>query len=321
MSLLDNVPDSGQQDPDDDEKDENVDFDADDDRDIPADLLTTMKYPGHSRPITNYFGIAKILQHREVGTVPVPLCSFVVEHTAFHLTYNPSIRNISVDDAAIKFGLPDLRPAIADFLHCEATHGRDHIHTSGGARRAGPTASLPFNKLQVWFKLRVQDTNFHDASIIRPAQTLNCAPSSDPCTHGRYDTVIINNEARPCTKGRTDSKGLGFSSCAVPLTRVCALNFRMKSGESPVKSGGLLEEHGKLWKDFPDECENFQMSAGKFRRNFRKLGGMVEQRSRGAEEQRSRGAEEQRSRGAEEWSSSLGNASLGLRWILTKLED
>ncbi|KAG1884486.1 uncharacterized protein F5891DRAFT_971192 [Suillus fuscotomentosus] len=196
MSLLDNVPDSGQQDPDDDEKDENVDFDVDDDRDIPADLLTTMKHPGHSRPITNYFGIAKVLQHREVGTVPVPVRSFVVERTAFHLTYDPSIRNISVDDAAIKFGLPDLRPAIADFLRREATHGRDHIHTIGGARRAGPTASLPFDKLQVWFKLRVQDTDFHDASIIRPAQTLNCAPPSDPWTCGRYDTVIINNEAR-----------------------------------------------------------------------------------------------------------------------------
>ncbi|KAG1899326.1 uncharacterized protein F5891DRAFT_1128984 [Suillus fuscotomentosus] len=182
MSLLDNVPDSGQQDPDDDEKDEN-------DRDIPADLLMTMKYPGHSCPITNYFGIAKVLQHREVGTVPVPLRSFVVECTAFHLTYDPSIRNISVDNAAIKF-------AIADFLHCEATHGRDHIHTIGEARRAGPTASLPFDKLQVGFKLRVQDTDFHDASIIRPAQTLNCAPPSDPWTCGWYDTVIINNEAR-----------------------------------------------------------------------------------------------------------------------------
>ncbi|KAG2087116.1 uncharacterized protein F5147DRAFT_748558 [Suillus discolor] len=188
MSLLDNVPDSGQQDPDDDEKDENVDFDVDDDCNIPADLLTTMKYPGHSRPITNYFGIAKVLQHREVGTVPVPLRSFVVKHTAFHLTYDPSIRNISVDDAAIKF-------AIADFLRREATHGRDHIHTIGGARRAGPTASLPFDKLQVWFKLWVQDTNFHHASIIRPAQTLNCAPPSDPWTCGQYDTVIINNEA------------------------------------------------------------------------------------------------------------------------------
>ncbi|KAG1837248.1 hypothetical protein C8R48DRAFT_680353 [Suillus tomentosus] len=34
-------------------------------------------------------------------------------------------------------------------------------------------------------------------------------------------------------QGRTDSEGLGFSSCAAPLTRVCALNFRLVSEESP----------------------------------------------------------------------------------------
>ncbi|KAG1886286.1 hypothetical protein F4604DRAFT_1675922 [Suillus subluteus] len=199
MSLLDNMADSEQQGSDDDGNvDNDVDFDADDDHDIPADLLTIIKYPasGHSRPITNYFKITKVLQHREVGTVPVPLRSFVVERTAFHLTYDPSIRNISVDNASIKFDLSDLRPAIADFLHCEATHGRDHIHTIWRARRAGPTASLPFDKLQVWFKLWLQDTDFHDVSIIRPVQSLNCAPPSDPWTSGRYDTVIIHNEAR-----------------------------------------------------------------------------------------------------------------------------
>ncbi|KAG1838044.1 hypothetical protein DFJ58DRAFT_734059 [Suillus subalutaceus] len=202
MSLLNNMADSKRQgsddvgdvndnvdlDADDDHDDGDVDFDADVDHDIPH-LLAMNKYPGHSRPTTNYFEIAKVLQHREAGTVPVPLRSFVIERTAFHLAYDPSIRNISVDDAAIKFGLPD-------FLRREDTHGRDHIHTIGGARRAGPTTPLPFDKLQVWFKLRLQDTDFHDISIIRPAQTLNCAPPSDPWTSGRYDTAIINNEAR-----------------------------------------------------------------------------------------------------------------------------
>ncbi|KAG2053494.1 hypothetical protein BDR06DRAFT_972282 [Suillus hirtellus] len=73
MSLLNNVPDSGKQDPGDDEKDENVNFNIDNDCNIPADLLMTMKYPGHSCPITNHFRIAKVLQLREVGIVPVPL--------------------------------------------------------------------------------------------------------------------------------------------------------------------------------------------------------------------------------------------------------
>ncbi|KAG1800626.1 hypothetical protein EV424DRAFT_1545652 [Suillus variegatus] len=107
MSLLNNMPDSKQHSSDVD-VDENVDFDADDDHDIPIDLLAMIKYPGHSRPITNYFRIAKFLQYREIGTVPMPLHSFVVERTGFHFAYDPSIRKISVDDAAIKFDLADL---------------------------------------------------------------------------------------------------------------------------------------------------------------------------------------------------------------------
>ncbi|KAG2073315.1 hypothetical protein BDR04DRAFT_1116448 [Suillus decipiens] len=82
------------------------------------------KYPEYARPITDYFAMAKVLQHREVGTVPLPLHTFVVECTAFHLTYSLSIWAISVDDAALKFGLPDLQPALADFLHHEDTHGK-----------------------------------------------------------------------------------------------------------------------------------------------------------------------------------------------------
>ncbi|KAG1739732.1 hypothetical protein EDB19DRAFT_1828727 [Suillus lakei] len=60
MSLLDNMPDSKQQGSDDDDDvDDDADFKADDDHDIPVDLLATIKYPGYSYPITNYFNIAK----------------------------------------------------------------------------------------------------------------------------------------------------------------------------------------------------------------------------------------------------------------------
>ncbi|KAG1906233.1 uncharacterized protein F5891DRAFT_1182460 [Suillus fuscotomentosus] len=154
-SLLDNMSGSKQQV--DDAAADDVDFNEDDndndDYDIPAELLETIECPGYSCPITNHFAIAKLLQHREVGTVPMPLRPFSVGCTSFHLAYAPSIRAISIDDAALMFGLPDLRPAISDFLGCETARGQDFVHTIGGARRAGPTASLPFEKLQVWFKL------------------------------------------------------------------------------------------------------------------------------------------------------------------------
>ncbi|KAG1902222.1 uncharacterized protein F5891DRAFT_1186802 [Suillus fuscotomentosus] len=143
---------------------------GDSDEDIPADLLSTVTFPGCSRPIMNYFMVAN----------------------TFHLAYSPSIRSIAVDEAAVKFGLPDLRPAIADFFHRHGIHGQHYVHPVGVGRRAGPDVQLPFDNLQVWFKLRLQDTDFHDSSTIQPAQMLNCTPPCDAWPWGRFDTVLIN---------------------------------------------------------------------------------------------------------------------------------
>ncbi|KAG1856595.1 hypothetical protein C8R48DRAFT_749162 [Suillus tomentosus] len=166
--------------------------------DIEADVETEdvpIDPTQHPRQTTNYFEIAKALQHREVGSVPVPPRSFVNKRTAFHLGYDPSIRSITIDEVAIKFGLPDLRPAIANFLQREATYGHQHVHSISGPRRAGSTAVLPFDKVQVWFKIRLQEMDFHDTHTIKPAQTLNSVPPNNPWILGRYDTVIVETSA------------------------------------------------------------------------------------------------------------------------------
>lgn len=48
--------------------------------------------------------------------------------------------------------------------------------------------------MQIWFKVQLQDMDIHNASIVQPAQTLNCAPPCDLWTSGQYDTVIVNHE-------------------------------------------------------------------------------------------------------------------------------
>ncbi|KAG1753543.1 uncharacterized protein EDB91DRAFT_1242526 [Suillus paluster] len=64
--------------------------DADLDDDLPVEFLSTIQH-GRSRPITNHFAIAQVLQHKPMGSVPLPLRLFVVGHTTFHLAYKPSI--------------------------------------------------------------------------------------------------------------------------------------------------------------------------------------------------------------------------------------
>ncbi|KAG1730296.1 hypothetical protein EDB19DRAFT_1832046 [Suillus lakei] len=123
-SLLDRCDDLGVVGEESAEEDDELDDDA---NGFPAELLSSTK---------------------KVGSVPFPLRSFVVGRTALNLAYDPSIKHATVDEIAIMFGLPDLRLAIADFLHCEATYS-NHIHSIGGPRRAAHGAELPFDKVQV----------------------------------------------------------------------------------------------------------------------------------------------------------------------------
>ena len=67
--------------------------------------------PGYACPITNYFTIATQLCLKKACVIPLPLCMFSVNNnTAIHLAYDPSIWWITINDAAERYGLPDLYP-------------------------------------------------------------------------------------------------------------------------------------------------------------------------------------------------------------------
>ncbi|KAF8425727.1 hypothetical protein L210DRAFT_3421137 [Boletus edulis BED1] len=150
-----------------------------------------------ARPSTNYFTISARLSAKQAGTIPSPLRSFVVGSTAVNLSYAPSLRRISVDEAAQRFGLPDLRPALADFLQREAQFGAGFVHPIGGQRRGSRYSNLPFTELQVWYKVRLQNKPIHGNSDVSPAQTLFCTPpSSGAWALGHYDAAIFNVDAR-----------------------------------------------------------------------------------------------------------------------------
>jgi hypothetical protein len=242
-SLLDRSEDLGVVWEDSAEEDEEIDKDV---NDFSAELLSPSQRPGQPHPITNYFSITRILQEKELGSVPLPLRSFVIGHTTLNLAYHPSIKHTTVDEITVMFSLPDLRPALADFLHCEATHG-NHIHSIGGPRRAAHDDKLPFDHVQVWFKICLQETDFYDPHGIRPAQTLNCAPPSGPWTLGRYDTVIIQTSSG----GHSwPASGLSGTFFLFKIT-IFKLSYRMIPQGTPLprlgSSFGLLGVRGHKW--------------------------------------------------------------------------
>jgi len=145
-----------------------------------------------SRPVTDYFARSRQLASSPPDTIPLPRRAFSLNCVAFNLAYDPSIRRITIDEAAEQFGLPDLRAALADFLCHEKVHGVDSVHPiGGGPRRSLENAELPFKNIQIWFKLRLQVTDIHTNTIL-PVQTVLASPPDGNWPHGRYDLVVVN---------------------------------------------------------------------------------------------------------------------------------
>jgi hypothetical protein len=109
---------------------------------------------GLACPIANYFSLAERLKSGLIQSAPYPYRTFSVPSTAFHLSCDPSCR-IPIDEAAKAFNIPDLRPALADWLNQIKT-GRGGLQAIGGRQRAPEMCQLPCNYLYIWFKVQIQ---------------------------------------------------------------------------------------------------------------------------------------------------------------------
>ena len=147
--------------------------------------------PSHSSLRTrhaNYFELADSLERGLYPTAPRPYRTIVRGHTALHVSRDPAMK-LSVDEAMKKFNLPDLRCALADFL---AHFNNEDSFVIGGRRMAAVDTQLPFNELQIWTKIQLQNHSYHAPHNILPPQTVNASPPSDPWTFGRSDTILFN---------------------------------------------------------------------------------------------------------------------------------
>ncbi|KAH7918132.1 hypothetical protein BV22DRAFT_1051938, partial [Leucogyrophana mollusca] len=150
-----------------------IDDSYDSDNDEDTSLSPTAGADG-PRAVTNYFAKATLLQKASRGSVPYPTRSFIGHSTAINLAYDPSIRQMQVDDIADKFRLPDLRGALADYIQREQ-------RLNGGLH-------------SVWYRVRLQQTAYHDRSRVLPAQTVNAVPPNSEWENGRYDAVLIHTD-------------------------------------------------------------------------------------------------------------------------------
>lgn len=163
-------------------------FEDADDTDYPND-------PSVAAPPPDLFSQALQLAASVSPLTPLPLRTFSTESTAFHLNRRPDLGPLTVDEAAIKFKIPDLRSAIADHLH-RLRDLQSSPFKIGHRQLSRADAELPFTHLRVWYSTRVQvrSTDSVDSSI--PIKVC-AAPPSPGWPFGRYDTVLLPDGSAP----------------------------------------------------------------------------------------------------------------------------
>ncbi|KAF8121699.1 hypothetical protein EV363DRAFT_1405629 [Boletus edulis] len=192
-SALCNGPDNGQDIP-----DSEVDLAAgdvddpsaedEDEEEHPTALLNDIWAP--KCPVPNFFSIAQTLLTAVPGSISHPIHTFTSGPTAFRLNYDPSIKRIAIDQAAEMFNIPDLCPAIADYLGCEGPYTQN-FHSFGGQPRAHADVHLPFSEIQVWYKVRLQQKLHHDHTSVGPVFTINAHPANHAWEYGCHDAAIL----------------------------------------------------------------------------------------------------------------------------------
>jgi Plavaka transposase len=150
---------------------------------------------GPNRPVPNLFAIAEKLLTAVPGSIPSPIRTFTTGSTALRVNYDPSIKRITIDKAAEMFDIPDLRPAIADYLAREGSFAQK-FHSFGGQRRAREEVHLPISDIQVWYKVRIQQKLHHDRNSVASVFTINAHPPNRAWKYGRRDAAILNIDER-----------------------------------------------------------------------------------------------------------------------------
>ena len=180
--------------PDDDSPDNNADtYDEDDDDDFGGGESMPSSLHPSSQP--NLFSRTTWLARNTSPSTPLPLQAQQTDTTAFQLNYCPSIPSMTVEQVTSMFQLPDLRPALADYIH----HAWD-LHTStfkiSQQCSSPPDAKLPFTHLRVWYSVRMQ-MQTSDVEGVTDPQHVSAAPPSSDWPFGHYNTVLISNGMEP----------------------------------------------------------------------------------------------------------------------------
>ncbi|KAI0037886.1 hypothetical protein FA95DRAFT_1506366, partial [Auriscalpium vulgare] len=135
---------------------------------------------------------SKVRDYFELAVLPSPYQrTLSTTSTAFHLNSRPAIPQVTVDEAASLYNLPDLRPALVDYMTRRYQGSGRSLHVIGGRRTAPQRASLPFDHLEIWHNVRIQRHSVYGDHPVLPPQNVQACPPSNSWPYGRYETALV----------------------------------------------------------------------------------------------------------------------------------
>ena len=114
-----------------------------------------------------------------------------------------------------KFNLPDLWPALGDYIvQLARTKGEPFIQSVGGRRHSHQGCRLPFAHIEVWNQVQLQTKSYHMPHNSLPAHMINAYPPLPDWPLGHYDSVLINNNSSEewLSSGLNDNSSPIFTS-------------------------------------------------------------------------------------------------------------
>jgi hypothetical protein len=142
-----------------------------------------------------------------------PPRTFLAGSTAIHLNSNPTHTGLKINEVADQFNIPDLQYALSDFLQRDARN-RDGAFGVGVPRRSliDRPLNIPFERVQIWHTVRLQQVCLHDPSVVLPAQTMHASPARVGWPKGQKDVAILNVDSA-YDWPKSGLKGELFSTC------------------------------------------------------------------------------------------------------------
>lgn len=109
---------------------------------------------------------------------------------SYRLTQTPHTPSTTIDDCAKVYGLPDLRPAMADYISF-LDPAKQKKYTQNHKCVAPPTAPLPFQRISCWKYFRLFLCTVQNDRLLAPPTTVQALPPSDKLPHGRCNCVLV----------------------------------------------------------------------------------------------------------------------------------